>query len=106
MTQQAASRARKIALEQERKKQDERAREAERIQYALSAMSRPPVTVEEVYNEYCDKGRSDRAYTTVRKQDSLWESHLKDVFGKRFVNSIITAEVCDYLADLYYTNPD
>ena len=28
-------------------------------------------TVQEVYQEYCANGRSDRAYTTKRKQDSL-----------------------------------
>ncbi len=103
-TQQAASRGRKIALEQERKKQEEKAREAERIKYALSTMSRMPMTVEEVYNEYCNKGRSDRAYETVRKQDSIWKIHLKEAFGKRYVTDISTAEVCDYLAELYYVN--
>ena len=30
-------------------------------------------TVQEVYQEYCANGRSDRAYTTKRKQDSLWK---------------------------------
>ncbi len=103
-TQQAASRARKVALEQERKKQNEKAREAERVQYALSAMSRLPVTVQAVFTEYCERGRSDRAYTTARKQDSLWKIHLKEAFGKRYVTSIKTAEVSDYLADLYYVN--
>ena len=28
-------------------------------------------TVREVFDEYCVKGRSDRAYQTVRKQDSI-----------------------------------
>ena len=103
-TQQAAIRARKVALEREKREQDENAREAERIRYALSAMSRRPMTVEEVFQEYCEKGRSDRAYATVRKQDSIWQIHLKEAFGARYVTSITTAEVCDYLADLYYVN--
>ena len=103
-TQQAASRARRIALEHEKKTQDERAREEKRVQYALSAFSRLPRTVEEVFNEYCEKGRSDRAYATIRKQDSIWRIHLKDAFGKRYITDISTAEVCDYLADLYYVN--
>lgn len=30
-------------------------------------------TFKEVYQEYCEKGRSDRAYQTIRKQDSLWK---------------------------------
>lgn len=103
-TQQAASRARRIALEKERKTQYEKAREAERVQYVLSAMTRYPMTVEEVFKEYCEKGRSDRAYATMRKQDSLWTIHLQEAFGKRYVNDISTAEICDYLADLYYVH--
>lgn len=59
-------------------------------------------TVQEVYDEYCAKGRSDRAYMTVRKQDSLWRNHLRDRFGKRFVDDISVAEVNDYLSELYY----
>ena len=59
-------------------------------------------TVSEVFKEYCDCGRSDRAYQTIRKQDSLWENHIKDRFGKRFVDEISVAEINDYLADLYY----
>lgn len=103
-TQQAASRARKVALERERKKQDEKGREERRVQYALSALSRRPMTVEEVFQEYSEKGRGDRAYATVRKQDSLWRIHLHEAFGKRYITDITTAEVCDYLADLYYVN--
>ena len=59
-------------------------------------------TFEEVFNEYCEKGRNDRAYMTVRKQDSLWRIHLKDRFGSRFIDEISVAEVNDYLAELYY----
>lgn len=59
-------------------------------------------TVQEVFAEYCEQGRSDRAYQTIRKQDSLWENHLKSRFGSRFVDEISVAEVNDYLAELYY----
>ena len=38
-------------------------------------------TVREVFAEYCEKGRSDRAYQTVRKQDSIWVNHLEAAFG-------------------------
>ena len=34
-----------------------------------------PKTVKEVYLEYCEKGRADRAYNTVKKQDSLWTNY-------------------------------
>ena len=59
-------------------------------------------TVAEVYEEYCEKGRKDRAYQTIRKQDSLWENHLFSRFGSRLVDEISSAEIMDYLAELYY----
>ncbi len=59
-------------------------------------------TVEEVYAEYCEKGRGDRAYMTIRKQDCLWNNHIKEQFGKRYIDEISVAEINDYLADLYY----
>lgn len=49
-------------------------------------------TMAEVYAEYCEKGRTDRAYQTIRKQDSLWCNHLKPRFGKRFVDDISYSE--------------
>ena len=60
--------------------------------------------VKEVFDEFCADGRKDRAYMTIRKQDSLWENHLHDRFGDRYVDEISTAEVVDYLAELYYTD--
>lgn len=62
------------------------------------------VTFAEVYQEYCDKGRSGKAYTTIRKQDSLWRNHLSAKFGVRFIDTISVAEVNDYLSELYYTD--
>lgn len=59
-------------------------------------------TVREVYNEYCQKGRSGKAYMTIKKQDSLWRNHFDKDFGNRFVDEISVAEANDYLADLYY----
>ncbi len=61
-------------------------------------------TVAEVYAEYCEKGRKDRAFATIRKQDSLWTNHLRIKFGGRAIDSINTAEVQDYLSALYYEN--
>ena len=63
----------------------------------------PRKTVREVYEEYCQKGRSGKAYTTIRKQDSLWYNHIFPKFGRRMVDEISTAEVVDYLSELYYT---
>ncbi len=59
-------------------------------------------TVKEVYGEYCLNGRSDRAYQTIRKQDSIWNNHLCERFGNRFVDDISVAEILDYLSELYY----
>ncbi len=61
------------------------------------------MTFGEVYQEYCESGRSGKAYTTIKKQDSLWENHLKNKFGERFLDEISVAEVNDYLETLYYT---
>ena len=54
-------------------------------------------TVTQVFEEFCDKGRADRAFMTKRKQDSLWENHIKEKFGKRYVDDISVQEVQDYL---------
>lgn len=59
-------------------------------------------TVAEVYQEYCEKGRSSKAYATIKKQDSLWNNHIKEKFGNCYVDEITVAEINDYLCDLYY----
>lgn len=87
------------------RKQAIKAREAAMLQARINRERKRTVsrrTVAEVYTEYCEKGRSDRAYQTIRKQDSLWENHLKERFGKRFIDEISVAEINDYLAELYY----
>ena len=61
-------------------------------------------TVTEVYQEYCEKGRNGKAYTTIKKQDSLWNNHLCSRFGKRYIDEITAAEIQDYLEELYYTD--
>lgn len=43
-----------------------------------------------------------RIFGSIRKQDSLWENHLQERFGKRFVDEISSAEINDYLSELYY----
>ena len=87
-TQKEAAAARKEALELEQ------------------LISKPKIelrkTVGAVYTEYSENGRSDRAYKTILKQDCLWNNHIADKFGSRYVNDISVAEINDYLADLYY----
>ncbi len=87
------------------KKQAIKAREAAIVQAHLEQERKHKIsrrTVEEVYDEYCEKGRGDRAYMTIRKQDCLWRNHIKEQFGKRYIDEISVAEINDYLADLYY----
>lgn len=92
-TQKQAAKARSIALAQEQAK-----------------IQLPPQkqitrqTVAEVYQEYCEKGRSGKAYATIKKQDSLWNNHLCARFGKRYIDEITVAEIQDYLEELYYTD--
>lgn len=60
-------------------------------------------TVEQLYKEYCEHGRSGKAYATIKKQDSLWRNHLQKRFGSRLLDEISVAEINDYLSSLYYT---
>lgn len=88
-TEKSALKARESAIIRER---------TERIQKP----TRRRMTVAEVYAEYCEKGRCDKAYGTIRKQDSLWRNHLSKQFGKRFIDDISVSEITDYLSVLYY----
>ncbi len=83
-----------------------KAREAAIIRQHEELHRKAPVTrktVQEVYKEYCEQGRSGKAYQTIRKQDSLWNNHLAARFGNRYIDDISVAEVNDYLTELYYT---
>ncbi len=60
-------------------------------------------TMADVFKEYSENGRVGKAYQTIKKQDSLWNNHINPRFGKRFVDDISVAEVCDYLSELYFT---
>ena len=80
------------------KKEAIKAREAAMSAARNDKEEKPKVvrrTVQDVYEEYCEKGRKDRAYQTIRKQDSLWENHLLERFGKKNVGDISVAEVMD-----------
>lgn len=79
---------------------------ARQIAVAAESLNQPlkqieKKTVAEVFNEYREKGCSGKAYQTIRKQDSLWENHIRDKFGSRDIDSITVAEVNDYLTELY-----
>ena len=74
-----------------------------RFEASLNEKPKRRITVAEVYAEYCEQGRSGKAYTTIKKQDSLWRNHISEKFGFRYVDEISVAEVNDYLAHLYYS---
>lgn len=65
-------------------------------------VSFPKVTVSKVYTDYRKNGTTGKAYTTLLKQDSLWENHIKEKFGRRIISKITAAEINDFLSDLYY----
>lgn len=89
-TQKQAAKARSIALAQEQ------------LNIRSPQKSIIPKTVKEVFEEYCEKGRFGKAYSTIKKQDSLWNNHINKRFGKRYVDEITVAEIQDYLEQLYY----
>lgn len=83
-----------------------RARESAMLHDKMNRIKKPVekrMTFAEVYQEYCEMGRSGKAYTTIKKQDSLWKNHLAEKFGNKFIDEISVAEVNDYLSQLYYT---
>ena len=93
----------KMVAQYAKKREAIKARQAAIDSAQNSRKPKPTVrkTVQEVYQEYCTNGRNDRAYTTKRKQDSLWKNHLCARFGERYIDEISAAEVVDYLTELY-----
>lgn len=89
-TKTAAVKARRTMIERERNEQEQSKRKTR-------------ITVEQLYDEYCENGRSSKAYATIKKQDSLWDNHIKSKYGKRYIDDISVAEINDYLSELYYT---
>ena len=87
------------------KREASAARETAIVNLRIQKTEKPkPVrrTIKEVFDEFCAEGRKDRAYQTIRKQDSIWENHLRDRFGNKYVDEISSADVVDYLSELYY----
>lgn len=74
-----------------------------RFEASINQKPKHRMTFGEVYAEYSELGRSGKAYSTIKKQDSLWRNHLGEKFGARFIDDISVAEVNDYLSYLYYT---
>ncbi len=90
-TETQAKRARAAAIKRQKQEDRQHARKPKETK-----------TVSQVFAEYCETGRFDKAYATIKKQDSLWKNHICDKFGERFIDDISVAEINDYLAHLYY----
>lgn len=92
------------------RKQAERARlramkaKTREIQQSIFKAEEQKKSVQEVYKEYCEKGRSGKALSTIKKQDSVWNNHLKSKFGKRYLEEITLAEIQDFLERKYYVD--
>ena len=60
-------------------------REEYRLEAAQNEKPKRRMTVQEVFEEYCEKGRCGKAYSTIKKQDSLWRNHISVNFGGRYI---------------------
>lgn len=87
-TKRAASKARQIAIMQEQEKRNH--------------VIEGKITIAEIYEEYSQNGRSGKAYATIVKQESLWNNHLCEAFGSRYIDEISVGEIQDFLEQLYY----
>ena len=88
------------------KKSAIKAREAALAKAHIEVKQKQPIrrrTMNDVFTEYCECGRIGKAYQTIKKQDSLWNNHLYNQFGKKYVDEISVGEVTDYLSNLYFT---
>lgn len=59
------------------------------------------VTLADVYDNYMGTEAKSKAPATLRKQNSLWEIHVKPKFGNCPINSITIVELNTYLDELY-----
>ena len=57
--------------------------------------------ISEVYAEYCQSGRVEKAYTTIKKQEALWNNHILNRFGSTYIDNVRVADIQDFLAELY-----
>ncbi|WP_036607059.1 tyrosine-type recombinase/integrase [Oribacterium sp. P6A1] len=81
-----------------------RARERAMLDFEAQLNTKPNIrmTLSDVFKEYSEHSMKGKAYSTIRKQNSLWKNHICEKFGSRFVDDISVGEINDYLAELYY----
>lgn len=75
----------------------------------LAELKAPPIekiykdrTIGEIYAIYCSSsGAQSKAKSTLRKQNSLWDNHVKQVFEDKKISEITLSDLQDYLQQLY-----
>ena len=61
----------------------------------------------EIYDVYSQSaGAKSKAFSTIRKQDSIWKNHVEHVFGDKLVSEISLADLENYLQLLYTYGDD
>ena len=62
------------------------------------------VKFSQVWKDYLESDSKGKAPSTVRKHTSLWDNHVKQAFGDRYIsgeNAVSVQEINNYLRDLY-----
>lgn len=62
--------------------------------------------LKEIYNLYMENGSTSKAHATIKKQKSMWENHIKNNFGEKYVDEITLNELQNYLSLLYNYGDD
>lgn len=60
------------------------------------------VALREVYEKYMSEGAIGKAPSTVRKQKSMWENHIRQEFGDKYISQITLTDMENYLTKLYH----
>lgn len=63
-------------------------------------------TLREVYEKYRREGSYDKAPSTLRKQESMWENHIERRFGDKLISQITLDDLSNYLKQLYAYGDD
>lgn len=59
------------------------------------------VKLSEVYEKYIESGAVGKAASTITKQKSMWDNHIKKNFGDKYLSEITLEDLNNYLQRLY-----
>lgn len=59
-------------------------------------------TFTEVYEHYLNTKAKEKALGTLYKQNSMWEHHIKPIFGNRRLSDVTVGEMQDFLSLMYH----